>query len=173
MHWNAQGPGAGQNARGSVEHLMAEHGDYILRLCRVVLRDSHLAEDAWQETWIKVWRGLPRFRGECSEKTWISRIAVNTCRDMRRSSWFKIFEKSDGDEPLARIPAPEEPSGRVTEAIGKLPPKYREAIALFYMEDMSLAELADALGVGVNTVSSRLHRGRERLKKLLGGDGHE
>lgn len=175
MHFNAQGPGAECSARESVERLMTEHGNYVLRLCRAVMADAHLAEDAWQETWIKVWKAYPRFRGECSEKTWIARIAINTCRDMRRSAWFRIFSASSGDEHLARIPVPEaEPQGMVTTAIGKLSPKYREVLTLFYLDDMSLAEISDALNVSINTVSTRLRRGRIQLRKLLEGENeHE
>lgn len=175
MHFNAQGPGAECSARESVERLMAEHGNYVLRLCRAIMSDTHLAEDAWQETWIKVWKAYPKFRHDCSEKTWIARIAINTCRDMRRSAWFRLFSRSIGDEPLMRIPAAEAGStGRVTEAIGKLSPKYREVLTLFYLEEMSLAEIAEITNVGINTVSTRLRRGRMQLRKLLeGGNEYE
>ena len=171
MHFNAQGPGAECSAQESVERLISEHGNYVLRLCRAIMSDPHLAEDAWQEAWIKVWKAYPKFRHDCSEKTWIARIAINTCRDMRRRTWFRIFYRSVGDEPLMRIPAPEtESPGQVTESIGKLSPKYREVLTLFYLEDLSLAEISETINVGVNTVSTRLRRGRIQLKKLLEGE---
>ena len=171
MHFNAQGPGAECSARETVERLMTEHGNYVLRLCRAIMSDSHLAEDAWQETWIKVWKAYPKFRHDCSEKSWIARIAINTCRDIRRSAWFRLFSGSTGDEALMRIPAPEtESTGTVTEAIGKLSPKYREVLTLFYLEDLSLAEIADTLSISINTVSTRLRRGRMQLKKMLEGE---
>ena len=65
----------------------------LLRTCCAVLGSEDLAKDAVQETFLKAYRGLPSFRGECSEKTWLMRIAVNVCRDMLRSSWFRTIDR--------------------------------------------------------------------------------
>ena len=54
----------------------------LLQTCCAVLGSEDLAKDAVQETFLKAYRGLPSFRGECSEKTWLMRIAINVCRDM-------------------------------------------------------------------------------------------
>ena len=69
----------------NIEEMIARYGGEILRLCLLYLGDRQLAEDAFQETFVKAWKGRDAFRGESSEKTWLSRIAVNTCRDMLRS----------------------------------------------------------------------------------------
>ena len=72
----------------------------LLRTCCAVLGSEDLAKDAVQETFLKAYRGLPSFRGECSEKTWLMRIAVNVCREMLRSSWFRTIYRRVSMEQL-------------------------------------------------------------------------
>ena len=67
--------------------LLDDWGDRLLRLCTLYLKDAHLAEDAVQETLIKAWRNADKFRGEGSELTWITRIAINVCKSYLRSPW--------------------------------------------------------------------------------------
>ncbi|MEG2252621.1 MAG: sigma factor, partial [Clostridia bacterium] len=61
----------------------------LLRMCCIYLHDKSLAEDAVQETFLKAFKAISTFRGECSEKTWLMRIAINTCHDIKRSGWFR------------------------------------------------------------------------------------
>ncbi len=63
--------------------MVAQYEVSLLRTCYMYLRDRELAEDATQEAFLKAYKALPTFRGECSEKTWLMRIAMNTCRDMK------------------------------------------------------------------------------------------
>ena len=153
----------------NIEEMIARYGDDILRLCLLYLGDRQLAEDAFQETFVKAWKGRDSFRGACSEKTWLSRIAVNTCRDMLRSGWFRMMKRSEPVESLFDLPAPEgTEAAPVREAVLALPGKYREVIVLYYDRDMKLGEIAEALHLPVNTVSTRLRRARVLLKKTLG-----
>ncbi len=69
--------------------LVETHGDSLLRMCCLYLNDRHLEEDAVQDTFVKAYRSLARFRGDCSEKTWLMRIAINTCKNYRRSPWHR------------------------------------------------------------------------------------
>ena len=66
----------------------------LLRLCAVYLRDIDLARDAVQETFLKAYRCMDRFKGNASEKTWLMRIAINTCKDMLRGAWFQHVDRS-------------------------------------------------------------------------------
>ena len=153
----------------NIEKMIACYGDEILRLCLLYLGDRQLAEDAFQETFVKAWKGSDSFRGACSEKTWLSRIAVNTCRDMLRSGWFRLMKRSEPVESLFDLPAPEgTDAAQVREAVLALPGKYREVIVLYYDRDMKLGEIAETLHLPVNTVSTRLRRARALLKKTLG-----
>lgn len=153
----------------SIEEMMARHGGDILRLCLLYLGDRQLAEDAFQETFVKAWRHRDAFRGACSERTWLSRIAVNTCRDMLRSDWFRLMRRSQPIETLLDLAAPQHADAApVRDAVLALPGKYREVIVLYYDRDMTLGEIARTLRLPVNTVSTRLRRARALLKKTLG-----
>ena len=125
-----------------INRLIRDYERDLLRLCCVYLRDISLAEDAVQETFIKAYKGLRTFRGESNEKTWLYRIAINACKDMRRGSWFRVVSREVNLDEL-QIPArgPEGARSALAEEIMRLPRKYREVIVLNYYEDMTLAEI--------------------------------
>ena len=131
-----------------------------------------LAEDAVQETFLKVYRSLPQFGGGCSIKTWIMKIGVNTCRDMLRSAWFRHHDRRIAPEELP-IPAEEnlqpEESDDLGRAILELPVKYKDVILLYYYQDMNQDEIAEILRVSAPTVSRRLKRAQEKLRDVLKG----
>ena len=77
----------------TIEKLILQYQTPLLRLCYVQLQDQALAEDAVQETFLKAYKGFASFRGDSSEKTWLTRIAVNTCRDFQRGGWFKHTDR--------------------------------------------------------------------------------
>jgi len=137
-------------------------------MCCVILQDSTAAEDAIQETFLKAYRALPTFRGHCSEKTWLTSIAVNTCRDMRKSAWFRHTEKRVTPEELP-IPAPsrDEDTLALGQAIAKLPEKYRVTILLYYYQDMTMQEVAELLKTTPSNIVKRLARARDMLRKEL------
>ena len=144
----------------------------LLRMCYMVLRDREAAKDAVQETFLKAYRGIEQFRGESSSKTWLTTIAMNTCRDMRRSAWLRYMDRrvTPEDLPEAAIP-PEEDDRELTMRVMQLPAKLREVIVLYYYQDMNTVEIAQSLGLAQSTVSTRLKRAREKLREVLeGGD---
>ena len=113
-------------------------------------------------------RWPPAFRGDCSEKTWLMRIAVNVCRDMLRSAWFRHLDRRITLEQLPEpIAQPSEEDCFLTVEVMRLPQKYREAVLLYYYEAMTTDEIAQALGVAKSTVSARLEQGRQALRKAL------
>lgn len=142
----------------------------LLRMCYMYLKDRALSEDAVQETFLKAFRQLDSFRGECSEKTWLMRIAVNTCHDLRRGAWFRHVDHFAVPEslPIAGA-APSEEHMTVAAEVMKLPPKLREAVLLYYYQDLSVTEVGQALGIDHASVSGRLKRAREKLFKALKG----
>ena len=152
----------------TVEELIDQHGDDILRLCLLYMGERQLAEDAFQETFVRAWRHLPGFRGESSVKTWLSHIAVNVCRDMLRTPWLRMRRSARSVEEMEHLPAPDAtPRHELMDAIRALPDKYREVIVLVYVQDMKLREAAAQLRLPVPTVSTRLRRARARLAQLL------
>ena len=158
-----------------LEDLMRRYGDALVRMCCLYLNDASLAQDAAQDTFIKAWRNLRQFRGECDERTWLMRIAINTCRDMRRSRWTRHVDRRVTPEMLPEASAPfEERDEELTLALMRLPPKQREAVLLRYYQRMSLAQTAQAMGVTVSTVSKQLGRALRSLRGILeGGREHE
>ena len=154
----------------SIEELIDAYGDGILRLCVLILGDRQLAEDAFQITMTKAWKRLATFRGESSEKTWLSHIAAYVCRDMLRTGWMRLLRRSEALEALPELAAPDEGEreSAVRDAVLALPGRYREVIALYYFEDMKQREIAQVLRLPVHTVSTRLRRARALLAKALG-----
>lgn len=158
----------------SIEELMREYGNDVLRTAYSYVNDRDAAEDLFQETFIKAYYNLDKFRGDCSIKTWLTRIAINVCKDYLKSAYQRHvvpmmeFEEdaivSDSDyEEVENFDRNE----HIKEAVMSLPEVYREAIMCVYYNDMSVAETAEQLNVSQGTVKSRLARAREKLKELL------
>ena len=156
------------------ERMVADHQTALLRMCCLHLGDLALAEDAVQETFLKAWRALSTFRGESSEKTWLMRIAINVCRDMQRGNWFRFVDRRRTASALPEAVSPIEPyEEQLVADVMNLPVKLREVILLYYYQGMNTLEIADSLGISQSSVSGRLKRGREKLKKELeGSDDH-
>ena len=152
-----------------IERLMDVYGRSLKRMCCLYLKDVSLAEDASQETFLRAWRHLGEFRHESSEKTWLMRIAMNVCRDMLRTSWFRRLDRRVTPEELPLVFEPDEERPLLAEEVMALPPKHREVILLYYYQDMNTKELAAALGISFNTAKSRLLRARALLKTRLEG----
>ena len=112
-----------------IARLVQEYQVPLRRMCCIWLKDAALAEDAVQETFVKAWRAALSFRGECSEKTWLMRIAVHVCWDMRRSWWFRHMDRSVRLEHLPEPAVPfEERDDTLVRAVCALPAQQREAV---------------------------------------------
>lgn len=148
---------------------MRTYGTYLMRMCFLYLRDEAMAEDAVQETFLKAYRAMEGFRGDSSERTWLTRIAINTCRDFRRAAWFRLI---DPRASLDSVPLAEDgpqADDTVVLAVMRLPAKYREAVLLRHYQNLSLREIGEILHMPVPSVSSRLLRAREMLRSKLKG----
>ena len=149
--------------------LMQTYGAQVVGLCTLLLKDAHLAQDVAQETFLRAWQ-QGNLRQE-TEKAWLTRVAVNLCRDEQRSRWFRHVDRRITPEELP-IPAdaPEEDSG-LLDSVHRLPAREREVIVMHYWNDMSPEEIARLLNINRATVFRRLERGRKRLKIELEGGG--
>ena len=167
---NVKGPNGAPHRKAEFERLIEQYQVAVLRTCYLYLCDKTLAEDASQETFIKVYRTMDTFRGECSEKTWIMKIAVRVCYDMNHSGWFRFMNrKVTPDMFPGQAAAENRDKAELGEAVMKLPFKMREVILLYYYQGMNVNEIADALNISHSSVSGRLKRGREKLKNMLEG----
>lgn len=153
-----------------IERMMSLYGRTLLRMCYVYLRDMSLAEDAVQDTFFKAYLHFGSFHGLSSEKTWLTQIAINTCKSILRKPWWKHVDRSKGLEELplpASDTAPED--GEVLRAVMHLAEKYRSAVLLYYYQELTTEEIAKILGIAPSTVLVRLKRAREKLKTQLEG----
>ena len=159
---------------GALIRLMRQYEKEVLKVCTVYLRDLTLAEDATQETFFKAYKAMDRFQGGSSEKTWLMRIAINTCKDIRRGAWFR---HTDRNISLDKLPEPAVPpqadSVLITLEVMRLPAKEREVVLLRYYQNMTLAEVAQVLGISATAVAKRLKKAQEHLDPVLkGGEEH-
>ena len=166
-----KGPGSKEER---IEHMVSLYQLPLLRLCVMYLHDEEQAKDAVQETFIKACRNLESFRADASEKTWLTRIAINTCKNMRRSGWFRHMDRSVTPEMIEAQAAPaDRAESRLTAEIMRLPVKLREAALLCWLQGMTFEEAAAALGISRQAVGSRLNRARKKLRAALEGSDDE
>jgi RNA polymerase sigma-70 factor (ECF subfamily) len=153
----------------------------VWRLARRLTTTEEEALDTTQEIFLRVWRGLPGFRGEAKLSTWVFQIAWNYLRAHRRKMGRTlqiigedmIAAQEVVDSAVDTGPDPErraratELLDRVEDALQRLPEHYRVVVWLRDGEDLSYQEIADALDVPIGTVRSRLARARETLRELV------
>ena len=163
-----KGPDNPMSKEEKITGLIKTYQISLKRMCCVWLKDAALAEDATQETFLKAYAALSDFRDECSEKTWLMRIAVNVCRNLRRGGWFHHVDRSVEIEhlPEAAIPFLEHDNS-LMDAVSALPRSLREIILLYYYQDMNMSEISEALNISVSTVSRRLEKARTQLRAQL------
>ena len=151
--------------------LMEEYGPSLVGMCTLLLRDAHLAQDVAQETFVRAWK-QGNIRQE-TEKAWLTRVAVNLCRDEQRSRWFRHVDRRITPEELPiQADAPEPDSG-LLDSVRRLPAREREVIVMHYWNDLSPEEIARLLNINRATVFRRLERGRKRIKIELEGGSDE
>ncbi len=140
----------------------------LLRLCFAFLCDTVLAEDAVQETFFKAWKGGDRFRADSSEKTWLTRIAINTCKDLLKSAWVRNTDRSVTPDLLPEGSVPfDARDDTVTRAVLALPPKLKEVTLLHWYQGMTLDEIVRVLRIPRSTVNYRLKKAKAMLKDKL------
>lgn len=165
-----KGPDAALENNQIIEHIVQQYQTMLLKICYLQLKDRSLAEDAVQETFLKVYRNLHAFRQEASEKTWLIKIALNTCRDIHRSGWFRHTDRKITPEMLPEATTPfEEKDEELVLALLALPLKLREVMQLHYYQNYSVNEISHLLGIAQSSVSGRLKRGRDKIRTALEG----
>lgn len=148
--------------------MMREYGDMLVRLAYLCLGDANLAEDAVQEAFLKAYRHLDSFRGESAERTWLSSIVINTCKDMRRSSFMRYFQRTVpienaewyGKEQVWR-------DDSVLQAVMALPETDKQVILLRYYQELPVSKVAKIVGTSESAVASRITRAKSKLREAL------
>ena len=116
---------------------------------------------------------MDKFKGDASPKTWLTRIAINVCRNIRRTAWFRRYDRSVTPEDLPLTAPAEDRTLLLT--VQQLPEKHRQIVVLRYYQGMSLDEAAKVLGVSRSTAHHRLQKALKQLRIELdeGRDEHD
>ncbi|HOP73365.1 sigma-70 family RNA polymerase sigma factor [Thermoclostridium caenicola] len=161
-----------------ITRLVEQYGDDVMRTAYVMLKSKELAEDAYQETFLRLCRYYDSYRKECSEKTWITGIVINVCRDFLRSAWKKRVTVTDdfsaqiSESDTQEIVEKKDEKEELLRSIMKLPDKYREMIHLYYYQELDIKEISRILKIPGGTVKSRLFKARNLLAGMLGGEAN-
>jgi RNA polymerase sigma-70 factor (ECF subfamily) len=153
------------------ECLVARYRTKVYRLALSYVRSPADAEDLAQEAFVRLWRALPHYDGRASFSTWLYVIARNAClSELRRRGVRPTTALDDVAEPAAAAPEGTGADARMDcEALVEtLPEPQRQVVRLFYLEDRSYEQVAEMLGMPLNTVRSHLHRARRRLAQQMG-----
>jgi len=166
------------------DRLVERHQERIFRFCAWSLHDADEALDAAQDTFIRAFRHLKSFRGDCAFGTWLHRIAINVVNDSAKrrqklprpfSSLGKEGESDDMEfDPPSDAPSPAQTALEherrlaVRRALVKMSPEHRAVLVLFDLEGRSYEECCALLEVPMGTLKSRLNRARTALKDALG-----
>ena len=153
------------DSKEHVTNIVNQYSDMVYKLALARTKNKSDAEDVFQEVFIRYMKNYNKIVSDEHCKAWLIRTAINCSYDIFNNLWtkktvpiidnlvFSTKEKSD-----------------IYYNVLELPKKYRTVIHLFYYEDMSIKEIAEALGTKEGTVKSQLHRGRNMLKESLKGE---
>lgn len=159
----------GEEKMDCFEQLYEQYATDVLRICYFYLGDRQRAEDVCQDVFVKLLTTKPNLE-QGKEKAWLFKVALNRCRDLWRGAWLKRVTL--GDDAFATIPAPDdseqkEQEKQLVEAIHSLAPDFRDVILLFYYQNFQISEISAILHLPEGTISSRLSRARDKLKRIL------
>ena len=166
----------------AVQTLFEEHRARIYRICLLHTDSADDAKDVLQETFLRAYRSVKRFRGESSFTTWLTRIAINICLNLRRDR--RASEPLEPDRldmvqqglPESHLGNPEEALGarelreRILALVEKLPPRERMAFVLKHFDHLKIREISVVMSISEGTVKSFLHRAVVTLREGLGKD---
>ncbi len=167
---------AQQGDRAAFAALVRAHQDEVYSLARRLVGDPHLAADVAQETLVRAWRALPRFRGEAQLSTWLHRITVNTAWTQRDRARRHAAIPLDDYRETPAPPGPDDPAtagellelrGRLGTALDRLPEGHRQVVVMKDVYGWSHNEIAEVMGISVTAAKVRLHRARARLARDL------
>ncbi|WLR41770.1 sigma-70 family RNA polymerase sigma factor [Bacillus carboniphilus] len=153
--------------------LVLDYSDELKRIAYLYVNIHVEADDIVQEVFISCYKNLSKFRSDASYKTWLIRITINKCKDYRRKWHVKnIINKSeieinDVEKSSDDLIIEQENNNEMIKQLSLLPPKYKDVLILHYYQEMTMEEISTVLKLNINTVKSRIYRGKDRLKDQL------
>ncbi|MFC9708940.1 RNA polymerase sigma factor [Paenibacillus sp. NPDC056933] len=152
-----------------VMNIYETYADTLFRIAMVHLGRREDAEEATQDTFIKLIEKAPTFNDAEHQKAWLIRVITNHCKSLLGRGWRKREVKLEGVEPLM-TDNPEDQA--LIELVLSLPVKYRAVVHLYYYEDYPIRAISEILQISESAVKMRLQRGRQLLKLELEGEEH-
>ena len=172
--------------RDALEQLVMSQQHYVFSLAMTVFHNADDAADLTQEVFIRLYRAIGQYNGESRFTTWLYRMVINLGRDelrRRKRQVQQILPSTDqGDDErdlIGQVPDTsiinDPPSVLEHKELGQalrlvidqLEPQYRQALTLFYFEDLKYQDIADIMDIPLNTVKSHIRRGKERMADLI------
>lgn len=160
---------------GAFDELVRRLTPRLYRTVRRMASDTAEAEALVQEAWVRAWRALPLWRGDGEPIAWLAAIAVNLARDRwRKKAAVDFADLTEAEvEQAAEAPGPEErlehvqDLGRLADSVQRLRPEHRTVIALRYDAGLEYQQIAQVMGIPVNTVRTHLRRAKLQLRSAL------
>jgi RNA polymerase sigma-70 factor (ECF subfamily) len=168
-------------SRGSFDEIMRQHQKRVYRVIFLLVKDRDAADTLTQECFLRAYQNLSQFRGESRIETWLMRIAVNLVRDhsksRRVSFWRRFIGLEDAEANEIGVPASNPSPERVLlaraelqavwSAVDVLSPQQREVFLLRFVEELSLAEIAEVLELRIGSVKAQLFRALGSVRKQM------
>lgn len=147
--------------------IVIKYSDMVTRVAIMNVKNVDDAKDCYQNVFMKLYRYNKEFKSNEHLKAWLIRVTINECKDYQKQFWKRNI---DIDEIIV---GKEDEKFVILPVVMKLTSKYRNVLYLYYYEGYSTSEIAKILKESINTIKSRLTRGRKLLKKKLGDDFYE
>ena len=160
-----------EDKKAEFEKIYLDYSENIFRVCLLMLKGPRLSEDAAQETFYKALCNYGRFKANSSAKTWLTRIAINVCKDRLKKK--SSHETPQEDVDILSYSENIDTRLTVTEAINSLPIELREVVVLYYYQQLTHKEISGILGISVPNVAYRLRSAKEKLKTYLTEDNDD
>ncbi len=145
--------------------IMSTYGNMLFQYAFLMLGNRQDAEDVLQDTLIKYWKKAPVFRNPDHEKAWLLTVVANQCRDMLRFRKRHLMIDLESIQELSDKTSEEVLNSGILEALMRLPEKYKQVLYLHYVEEYSVADIANIIGRTSSAVKMRLKKGRQLLEE--------
>lgn len=156
-------------SEAEVSRVLNAYADTVQRICFMHLNNRSDVEDVFQDVFLKYALHDAAFESHDHERAWLLRVAINACKDLRKSFWRRRVSSLE-DTDTSRLFIADENRDVLDAVLRLVPPKYRDVIYLHYYEGYKAAEIAAILRQKENTIYTWLTRAREQLKRTLGGE---
>lgn len=148
------------------EHVMELHADTVKQIALLRLRNDSDAKDVFQDVFLKLYKCRKKFSTQEEVRAWLIRVTIHACIDEERKFWKR--HRMELKETFLMVKKQED--RQLLEHLMKLSPSQRNALYLYYYEGYSIKEIAAMMKAKENTVKSWMKRGKEELRRVLGGE---